>query len=67
MNVEELKDKLKHLIPSKEVSEKVQVVVARKKKRSGYDIHPCVTGVGLSFVSLPGMVGDAVAAIVFED
>lgn len=67
MNVEELKDKLNQLIPSQEVSAKVKVVVARKKKRGGYDIYPCVTGVEISFVPVPGMAGDAVAAIVFEE
>lgn len=65
MNADELTQQVKKLIPSKEVSEKVEVVVARKKKRGGLDIYPCVVDVTTLNIPIPGM-SNPVLAIVFE-
>lgn len=67
MNVEELKAKLCERIPNQEMDKNFRVAVARKKKkRGGYDIYPCVKGVELSYIPIPGET-NPVAAIVFED
>ena len=52
MNTEELTNKLAELVPDKEVLKQMKVVVARKKKRGGYDIFPCVTDVSLTNIPL---------------
>jgi len=66
MNLDELKDKLCERIPNREMDKKFRVVVARKKKRGGYDIYPCVKDVELAYIPIPGET-NPVAAIVFED
>lgn len=66
MNVEELKDKLCERIPNREMDKNFRVAVARKKKRGGYDIYPCVKDVELCYVPIPGET-NPVAVIVFED
>lgn len=66
MNVEELKAKLCERISNTELDKKYRVVVARKKKRGGYDIYPCVKDVELAYIPIPGET-NPVAAIVFED
>ena len=65
MNADELTQQVKKLIPSKEVSKKTKVVVARKKKRGGLDVYPCVVDMTTLNIPLPGM-SDPVLAIVFE-
>lgn len=52
MNTEELNNKLAELVPDKEVLKQMKVVVARKKKRGGYDIFPCVTDVAVTDIPL---------------
>jgi hypothetical protein len=66
MNVDELKAKLGERIPNQEMDKNFRVVVARKKKRGGYDIYPCVKDVELAYIPIPGET-NPVAAIVFED
>lgn len=66
MNVEELKAKLCERISNTELDKTFRVVVARKKKRGGFDIYPCVKDVELAYVPITGET-NPVAAIVFED
>ena len=66
MNVEELKAKLCERIPNQEMNKNFRVAVARKKKRGGYDIYPCVKDVEWSYIPIPGET-NPVAVIVFED
>ena len=65
MNVEELKKAIKKNVPKKELAEGTKVVVAKKKKRGGFQVYPCVVDVTMTHISLPGL-GDCMA-IVFED
>lgn len=64
MNVEELKKAIGDKIPNVAIESITKVVVAKKKKRGGYSIYPCVTEANL--VSIPLLGGDCLA-IVFED
>jgi ferredoxin-thioredoxin reductase catalytic subunit len=52
MNTKELSNKLAELVPDKEVLKQLKVVVARKKKRGGYDIFPCVKDVTVTNIPL---------------
>jgi hypothetical protein len=64
MNVEELKKSIAENVPNKAIESITKVVVAKKKKRGGYGIYPCVTEAKL--VNIPLLGGDCMA-IVFED
>ena len=64
MNVEELKKAIEDKIPNKAIEGITKVVVAKKKKRGGYDIYPCVTEATL--VNIPLLGGDCMA-LVYED
>jgi ferredoxin-thioredoxin reductase catalytic subunit len=65
MNTEELNNKLAELVPDKEVLKQMKVVVARKKKRGGYDIFPCVKDV--TVINIPLLdAKHPVVAILFE-
>jgi len=64
MNVDELKKAIKDKVPNKAIESITKVVVAKKKKRGGYNIYPCVTEANL--VNIPLLGGDCMA-IVFED
>ena len=52
MNTEELNKKLTELVPNRKVLKQMKVVVARKKKRGGYDIFPCVKDVTITNIPL---------------
>ena len=65
MNADELNNKLTQLIPNQDALKQVRVVVARKKKRGGYDVYPCVTDVTLVNIPLPGEKSPMLT-IVFE-
>ena len=64
MNVEELKKAIEDKIPNKAIEGITKVVVAKKKKRGGYSIYPCVTEATL--VNIPLLGGDCMA-LVYED
>ena len=64
MNVEELKKAIKDKVPNKAIESITKVVVAKKKKRGGYSIYPCVLEANL--VNIPLLGGDCMS-IVFED
>lgn len=65
MNTEELNNKLAELVPDKEVLKQMKVVVARKKKRGGYDIFPCVKDVAVTDIPLLD-AKHPVVALIFE-